>query len=149
MFFAKWPIFCENVMKIEDFSILLKFISFKLLYINFRRNWAFLVKMTFVTKSCFFSTLLFCVFYCLKKPWDDLSVYGHSKLYSSGYRRANRRQLRKQISDCDDSEFTKLGSPPPLGECIRLVIWKNCKVSVGDFDQYCSFFKFSRAFSWD
>lgn len=44
-------------------------------------------------------------------------------MYTSGYRRVNRRRLRTQIEDCkDDEQYTNLGTPPPVGECIRLVM---------------------------
>ena len=56
------------------------------------------------------------------KVWDDSSMSGHSKMYTSGYRRVNRRHLRKQIEDSNDIDYTILGTPPPVGECIRLVI---------------------------
>merc|ERR1712156_704324 len=58
----------------------------------------------------------------LSKAWDDSSMTGHSKMYTSGYRRVNRRRLRTQIEDCCDenSEYILLGSPPPVGECLRL-----------------------------
>ena len=56
------------------------------------------------------------------KAWDDSSMSGHSKMYTSGYRRVNRRRLRTQNEDFSDiTDFTILGTPPPAGECIRLV----------------------------
>ena len=68
--------------------------------------------------------LLFsCVLTLTIKAWDDSSMTGHSKMYTSGYRRVNRRRLRTQIEDCCDenSEYILLGTPPPVGECLRLV----------------------------
>ena len=55
------------------------------------------------------------------KVWDDNTVSGHSRVYSSGYRRLNRKRHLAQIEDCDNNEFVYLGTLPSLGECIRLV----------------------------
>ena len=63
-----------------------------------------------------------CVLTLTTKAWDDSSMSGHSKMYTSGYRRVNRRRLRTQNEDFSDiTDFTILGTPPPAGECIRLV----------------------------
>ena len=63
---------------------------------------------------------MFCVCEFLK-VWDDNTVMsGHYRMYSSGYRRLNRKRGLVQIDECDKIET--LGTLPSLGECIRFVI---------------------------
>ena len=62
---------------------------------------------------------MFCVCEFLK-VWDDNTVMsGHYRMYSSGYRRLNRKRGLVQIDECDKIET--LGTLPSLGECIRKV----------------------------
>ena len=62
---------------------------------------------------------MFCVCEFLK-VWDDNTVMsGHYRMYSSGYRRLNRKRHLVQIDECDKIET--LGTLPSLGECIRKV----------------------------
>ena len=84
------------------------------------RNVADLVQTDLFSKM---ALLFSCVLTLTIKAWDDSSMTGHSKMYTSGYRRVNRRRLRTQIEDCCDenSEYILLGTPPPVGECLRLV----------------------------
>lgn len=87
------------------------------------------------------SFLFFLYFVFFEKTWDEHSVSGHSRMYTSGYRRVNRRRLRTQSEDCkDDSQYTNLGTPPPVGECIRLVIMsKNTLIfSIASYISKCS-----------
>jgi hypothetical protein len=46
---------------------------------------------------------------------------GHTKMYTSGVRRVNRRRLKLQIEESNDTDFVNLGTLPPIGECIKLV----------------------------
>merc|ERR1711884_28005 len=66
-----------------------------------------------------FFKCVFCVCEFLK-VWDDNTVMsGHYRMYSSGYRRLNRKRHLAQIEDCDKIET--LGTLSSLGECIRFV----------------------------
>lgn len=55
------------------------------------------------------------------KVWDDSTMSGHAKTYTSGYRRVNRQRYKQRSDDCGESDFVELGKPPPIGECIKLV----------------------------
>merc|ERR1712062_867587 len=71
-----------------------------------------------------FFKCVFCVCEFLK-VWDDNTVMsGHYRMYSSGYRRLNRKRHLAQNEDCDKIEI--LGTLPSLGECIRKVKNHTC-----------------------